>query len=51
MNKQEIQNSASQIVRKEVREGNLGRYAEAVLLWLPKIASAVDTDKRWLLTA
>lgn len=46
MNKQEIQNSASQIVRKEVREGNLGRYAEAVLLWLPKIASAVDTDKK-----
>lgn len=46
MNKQEIQNSASQIVRKEVREGNLGRYAEAVLLWLPQIASAVDTDKK-----
>lgn len=45
MNKQEIQSNAVQIVQREIRSGKLGRYADTVRQWLPKIASAVDTDK------
>ena len=48
MNKQQIEDNATQVVRTEIRAGKFGHYADAVLEWLPKIVSTVDVDKKMI---